>query len=76
MILNLNNKGNVVLLHNPFNSIFDLETNPAPLVRHTEKAEAVVWRCSVEKVFLKILQISQESNCARVSFYSRADVFL
>ena len=24
------------------------------------------WRCSMEKVFLKILQNSQESNCARV----------
>ena len=31
-------------------------------------AEAVVWMCSVEKVFLEILQNSQENTCARVSF--------
>ena len=31
-------------------------------------AEAVVRRCSVKKLFLEILQNSQESNCARVSF--------
>ena len=30
--------------------------------------EAVVQMCSVEKVFLKILQNSQENTCARVSF--------
>ena len=29
--------------------------------------EAVVQRCSAEKVFLEILQNSQENNCARVS---------
>ena len=27
------------------------------------RAEAVVWRCSVEKVLLKILQNSQECTC-------------
>ena len=31
-------------------------------------AEAVVQRCSVKKVFLEILQNSQENTCARVSF--------
>ena len=31
-------------------------------------SEAVVWRCSVEKVFLEISQNSQESTCVRVSF--------
>ena len=30
--------------------------------------EAVVQRCSVKKVFLKISQNSQESACARASF--------
>ena len=29
-----------------------------------EFAETVVWRCSVKKVFLEILQNSQESTCA------------
>ena len=29
--------------------------------------EAVVWRCSVKKVFLEISQNSQENTCARVS---------
>ena len=31
--------------------------------------EAVIRRCSVKKVFLEILQNSQENNCARVSFF-------
>ena len=30
--------------------------------------EAVTWRCSVENVSLKILQNSQETTCARISF--------
>ena len=30
--------------------------------------EAVTQRCSVKKVFLEILQNSQENTCARVSF--------
>ena len=30
--------------------------------------EAVVQRCPVKKVFFEILQNSQESTCARVSF--------
>ena len=29
--------------------------------------EAVAWRCSVKKVFLEILQNSQENVCARAS---------
>ena len=32
------------------------------------KAEAVVRRCSVKKVFFEILLNSQENTCARVSF--------
>ena len=36
---------------------------------HDEReAEAVVWRCSVEKVFLEISKNSQENTCDRVSF--------
>ena len=31
-------------------------------------SEAVVWRCSVKIVFLKFLQVSQESTCVRVSY--------
>ena len=30
--------------------------------------EAVVKRCSVKKLFLEILQNSQENDCARISF--------
>ena len=30
--------------------------------------EAVVQRCSLKKVFLEILQNSQENTCTRVSF--------
>ena len=33
-----------------------------------EQREAVVQRCSVKKVFLKISQNSQENTCARVYF--------
>ena len=32
------------------------------------KAEAVIWRCSVKKVFFKISLHSQQNTCARVSF--------
>ena len=32
------------------------------------KAEEVVRKCSVKKVFIEIAQISQESTCAGVSF--------
>ena len=35
----------------------------------SHKPEAVV--CSVKKVFLKISQNSQQSNCARVSFFNK-----
>ena len=37
--------------------------------------EAVTQRCSVTKVFLKILQNSQENNCARVSFLIKMHVY-
>ena len=30
--------------------------------------EAVVWRCSMKKVFLEISQNSPEKSCARASF--------
>ena len=33
-----------------------------------EAVEAVVQRCSAEKVFVEILQNSQENTCVRVSF--------
>ena len=34
------------------------------------KAEAVVQRCSLKKLFLEISLNSQENNCARVSFFT------
>ena len=37
--------------------------------------EAVVQKCSVKKVFLKILENSQENNCARVSFLIKLRAF-
>ena len=36
-----------------------------------QTSEAVVWRCSVEKVFLEISQNSHKKACARVSFLSK-----
>ena len=34
----------------------------------TDHSEAVAQRCSVKKMFLQLLQNSQENTCARVSF--------
>ena len=42
---------------------------------NSEKPEAVVWKCSVGKVFLEISQISQENTCARVSFFNKVAGF-
>ena len=36
-----------------------------------EAKEAVVQKCSVKKVFLEISEHSQESTCARVSFFNK-----
>ena len=33
-------------------------------------SEAVIWRCSVKKVFLNISQKPQESACVEVSFWA------
>ena len=38
-------------------------------------AEAVVRRCSVEKVFLDIWQNSQENTCTRVTFLIKLPAF-
>ena len=38
-------------------------------------SEAVVQRCSVEKVFLEILQNSQENTCTRVSFLIKLQTY-
>ena len=40
-------------------------------VRIFVNSEAVIRRCSVKKVFLKISQNSQENTCARVSFLTK-----
>ena len=37
--------------------------------------EALVQRCFVKKVFLEILQNSQENTCARVSFLIKLQAF-
>ena len=41
---------------------------PPVAVSEKLKAEAVIWRCSVKKVYLEILLNSQENTCAKVSF--------
>ena len=38
--------------------------------------KAVVWRCSIEKVFLEVLQNSLENTSARVSFLIKLQTFL
>ena len=40
----------------------------AGIVLTGQKTEAVVWRCSAEKMFFEISQNSQENTCARVPF--------
>ena len=42
---------------------------------NSEKPEAVVWKCSVGKVFLEISQNSQENTCAIVSFFNKVAGF-
>ena len=41
----------------------------------TEMIEAVAQRCSVKKLFLDILQNSQENTCARASFLIKLQAF-
>ena len=36
--------------------------------------EAVAWRCSVKKVFVKVSQNSEKNTCARVSFSIKLQV--
>ena len=50
-----------------------LNLHPFPSLRlyYYENTEAVVQRCSVKKLFLKISQNSQENTCARVSFLKK-----
>ena len=57
------------------NTYFEEHLRTAPSVNKRlvffikyQLTEAVVRRCSVKKVFLEILQNSQENTCARVSF--------
>ena len=40
------------------------------------KIEATIQRCSVKKIFFKILQNSQENRCARVSFLIKLQAYL
>ena len=45
-----------------------LNSNKDFFTRASQIAEAVAQRCSVKKVFLEVLQNSQENICARDSF--------
>ena len=47
---------------------FKSYSNRNSLLKNAFLLEAVVWRCSVKKMFLEILQNSQENTRARVSF--------
>ena len=54
---------------NPFPSVENLHFPAmANYLLFIKKTEAVVWRCSVKKVFLKISQNSREKTYSRVSF--------
>ena len=52
---------------NIFKNTFFHRTAPVAASENL-KAEAVVWRRSVKKLFFEILLNSQENTCARVSF--------
>ena len=45
------------------------------LVGTEESAGAVIWRCSVNKVFWKIAQNAQENTCTGVSFLMRLQFY-
>ena len=45
-----------------------MEKSKKLILTKNNYSEAVARRCSVEKVFLEILQISQVNACAKVSF--------
>ena len=45
------------------------------LFSYCKVSEAVARRCSVKKVFLKMLQNSQENTCARVCFLNKVASF-
>ena len=47
---------------------FKSYSNRNSLLKNAFLLEAVVWRCSVKKMFLEILQNSQENTRARFSF--------
>ena len=64
-----------ILNRNKF--VFTFATNTFSKVGVKKPAtftEAVVLRCSVKKVFLRILQNSQENTCARVSLLIKLQV--
>ena len=48
--------------------IYYLKLEAFNVIREKLRTEAVVRRCSVKKVFLKLSQNLQENTCARVSF--------
>ena len=50
-------------------SILDFDLKARILSSH-EGPEAVMQRCSVKKLFLEILQNSQENTCPTVSFFN------
>ena len=45
-------------------------------VPHQQHAEAVVQRCFVKKVFLKVSQNSLENTCAKVCFLIKLKAYL
>ena len=51
-------------------SVLDFDLKARILSSH-EGPEAVMQRCSVKKLFLEILQNSQENICPRVSFFNK-----
>ena len=57
-----------IYLPNLKNVLGSTEKNLRPFCCSGLKTEAVAQMCSVKKLFLEVLQNSQENNCARVSF--------
>ena len=69
---NLGQKLDFIVAKNPFLSSRSLGLHCSDY--YFIQSEAIVWRGYVKKVFLEILQNSQENTCARDSFLIKLQV--
>ena len=53
-------------------SSYTLQSHRKKISLKSQTAEAVIWRCSLKKAFLKNSQNSQESTCVGVSLFKKS----